>query len=126
MPAGMQRNLFLIVSLTGLCLLGCKRQESATPQPTNASTTTDSGNPITAPVDYLGAVAKAQKSAVKTVDLASLSQAIKLFQVGEERNPASLQELVTQGYLPKLPEPPAGMKFDYDPKTGQVSMVPRQ
>ena len=76
-------------------------------------------------MDYLGAVATAQKRAVKTIDSVNLSQAIQMFQAQEERNPKSLNELVSSGYLHRLPQPPPGMKFDYDPKTGQVKVVPQ-
>src|SRR5579859_5927983 len=44
-------------------LVGCN-DKSNTPAP--AAATNASGNPLTAPVDYLGAVARAQQSAVKT------------------------------------------------------------
>jgi hypothetical protein len=81
-------------------------------------------NPVTAPVDYLGVVGKAQKKAVKTLGAASLDQAIKIFYEQENRYPKTLDELVTNGTLPKLPAPPNGMKFDYDPASGTVKFVP--
>ena len=80
---------------------------------------------MTAPVDYLGAVAKAKKTAEKTVEAASLQKTIDLFQAQEGRLPKSLNELVGPNYLSKLPTPPAGMKFDYNPATGQVKVVPQ-
>jgi len=36
-----------------------------------------------------------------------------------------LNELVSPNYLPRLPSPPPGMKFDYNPATGQVKVVPQ-
>jgi hypothetical protein len=83
-------------------------------------------NPMSAPADYLGAVNKAQKAAVKTLGTASLDQAIKVFFEQEARYPKSLDELVTSGTLQKLPAAPNGMKFDYDPATGQVKTVPQK
>ncbi len=100
---------------------GCGKDKAATSKPAAPP----GENPITAPVDYLGAVAKAQRSAVRTVDIASLTQALKMFEAEEGRFPTNLQELVLKGTLQVLPNPPAGSKFDYDPKTGQVKVVPQ-
>ena len=80
-------------------------------------------NPLTAPADYLGAAAAAQRSAVRVVDLAAVQQAIQMFNVSEGRYPKELNELVTEGYLPKLPELPSGMRYQYEPQSGQVSAV---
>lgn len=85
--------------------------------------TNSASSPLTAPVDYLGAVGKAQQTAVKTVDTASINQAIQLFQVEHDRFPKNLDELVQEKLMPKLPEAPAGMKFAYDPQTGTVKVV---
>jgi hypothetical protein len=105
-------------------LTACGRKDSAAAaKPTN---TTTSGNPLTAPVDYLGAVNQAKKHSVKTVDLASVSKAIQMFRTEEDRYPKDLNELVKEGYLPALPKLPTGMKYQYDPNTGQVKSVPQQ
>lgn len=37
----------------------------------------------------------------------------------------SLDDLVTKGYLKKLPTPPAGMKWAYDSKKWKVSLAPQ-
>ncbi|MBI2925287.1 MAG: hypothetical protein HYY24_06230 [Verrucomicrobia bacterium] len=117
----MQKELLLLVC-AGLALSGCgKKDQAAAPKPTNSPAAT--GNPITAPVDYLGAVSKGQKSAIKTIDTASLNQAIRLFQVEEGRFPKDLNELVTEKYLPALPAAPYGMKIVYDPALGEVKVV---
>jgi hypothetical protein len=110
------------MAMAGLLFTGCSKRESAS-QTTNASS---SGNPVTAPVDYLGAIAKAKKAAEKTAGTAGITQAIQSFQVQEGRLPASLNELVTKKYISTLPPPPAGMKYDYNPQTGQVRFLPAQ
>jgi hypothetical protein len=103
--------------------VGCGGKPKETPAPaTNAA----SGNPLTAPVDYVGAVGQAQKTAAKVVDLVQVQQALRQFQAGEGRNPATLEELVKEGYLAALPKLPAGLKLDYNPATGQVKAVPTQ
>ncbi len=83
-----------------------------------------SGNPLTAPVDYLGAVGAAQKQAARVADLTPVQLAVRAFQAGEDRMPSNLQEIVTEGYLPKLPTPPRGMVLAYNPGTGQVKFMP--
>lgn len=57
--------------------------QSAAAHPTNTSMA--SGNPLTAPVDYLGAVNQGRKSSAKTLDIVSIKQAIEQFQAAEER-----------------------------------------
>lgn len=80
-------------------------------------------NPLTAPADYLGAVAASKRTAVRVVDVASVQKAIEMFDVSEGRHPANLQELVTEKYLPRLPELPTGLAYQYDPVSGQVQTV---
>ena len=105
----------------GLLLTGCKKDQPGSTGQTNAAS---SGNPLTAPVDYLGAAAKAKQSASKTLLGAGFDQAISLFYTETGRFPKDLKELTPQ-YLPSIPSPPAGMKYDYDPKTGVVKVVPQ-
>jgi hypothetical protein len=110
---------FLLLA-AGLLSAGCKKDDSASTGKTNASS---SGNPMTAPVDYVGTVVKAKGSATKTIMGAGLDRAITLFYTETGRFPKDLKELTPQ-YLPNIPPPPAGMKYDYDPKTGTAKVVP--
>jgi hypothetical protein len=104
-----------------IVLAGCNNQSSPS-TPTTASTNANASSPLTAPVDYLSAVARAQQSAVKTVDTVSLDQAVQQFGVDHGRNPKDLNELVEQKYIPKLPQPPYGTKIVYDAATGTVKI----
>lgn len=123
-----------LIPLAGVGLTGCgakkpdakPEKSAAEPAAKSAPGTAASGpgNPITAPVDYLGAVGAAQKQAARFADLTPVQQAVRAFQAGEDRMPATLQEIVTEGYLPKLPVPPKGMVLAYDPRTGLVKFVP--
>jgi hypothetical protein len=79
-----------------------------------------------APVDYLSTVAKAQQSAVKTVDTAFINHAIEMFNVEEGHLPKDLDELVAKKYLPKIPEAPFGSEIVYDAKAGTVKVVKKQ
>lgn len=110
-----------ILCILVVLLAACGKKDPAAPaKPTNSAA---SGNPLTAPVDYLGAVGQAKKYSVKAVDLASVTKAIQMFQAAEDRFPKSLEELVKTQYLPALPQLPSGMKYQYDPTTGQVKAI---
>lgn len=116
----MKANLFLLA--LALTAGGCgKGPGKATSQTTNQNAT--GGNPLTAPVDYLGAVGKAKKSVSARIDTLSLSQAIQMFHAQEDRYPKDLNELVTERYLPAIPKAPAGTRLLYNPETGQVKYV---
>jgi hypothetical protein len=117
----------LWLSLISVLAAGCNQQsDNSTPQATNAATADNSGSVLTAPVDYLGAVSKAQQKAVKTVDTVSIDKAIQLFQVDQGRNPNDLNELVQTKYLARIPEAPYGTKISYDAATGKVTIVKQQ
>jgi hypothetical protein len=72
----------------------------------------------------LGTLVKGQQTAIKTIDVTSLNENVRLFNVQEGRYPVDLKELVTKNYLGALPDPPAGMKLVYDAKEGKVSVAP--
>src|SRR6266481_203854 len=108
--------------LAVVLLLGCDQK----PQSSGGGTTNTSssgGSVLPAPVYYLRAAGKAQQSAVKTVDTASLNQAIQLFNVEKGRNPKDLDELVRQKFISQIPAAPYGTKLVYDPVAGKVSVV---
>jgi hypothetical protein len=110
------------LALILLCLaVGCGDNKRSSQNATN--TAASSGNPLTAPVDYLAAAGKAQQSAVKTVDTTALNQAIQLFNVDKGRNPKDLNELVEQKYIPQIPAAPYGTKLNYDATSGKVTVV---
>ncbi|MFN0066772.1 MAG: hypothetical protein ACKVYV_03960 [Limisphaerales bacterium] len=106
-----------------LLVVGCDAKKPV-PPPASTNSASSSGSPLTAPVDYLGAVGKAQKKAANTTDLLTVQQAIRAFEAGEERAPASLNELVTEGYLPRLPAAPKGLAWSYDPGRRAAAFVP--
>ena len=114
---------FLFVLAAGALLAGCGKKKEPVPTATNAETRYDSGNPLTAPADYVGAVVQAKKYSEKQIDLAYVNQAIQQFQAGEGRLPKSLDELVEEHYLGKVPDAPFGYQINYDPATGIVKVV---
>ena len=115
------KTITVLLLAAGFLSAGCKKDESASAGKTNASS---SGSPLTAPVDYVGTVVRAKGSATKTIMGAGFDQAIALFYTETGRFPKDLKELTPQ-YLPSIPPPPAGMKYDYDPKTGVAKVVPQ-
>ena len=106
--------------LVALVLTGCGKEEAPPAPKTDSSS---SGNPLTAPVDYLDAVAKAKIKAEKTMDVVAVEQAVQMFATQEGRYPTDLNELVTKGFLRAIPKPPYGMKLEYDAATGTVKVV---
>ncbi len=111
---------FLLIS--ALFLAGCSGGNGNQSAATNSAS---SGSPIDAPVDYLKALDKGQKSATKTVDTTSLDKAIQMFNVDQGRNPRDLNELVEKKYMPRIPDAPYGMKLVYDANSGTVKVVPQ-
>ena len=108
------RNFCGFIFLAGALLIaGCGKEETA---PTTAA-------PAANQDGYLGALVKGQQVAVKGIDTAALNQEVQLFNVQEGRLPKDLNELVTMHYLGKLPDPPVGMKINYDPVQGKVTVV---
>ena len=107
-----------------LCVLlpGCGEKSDKTASATNAASTSGS-SPLTAPADYLGAMGKAKQNAIKTADTAQINQAIQMYNTEHGKNPKDLNELVEEKYLPHIPEAPYGMKLQYDPVSGKVSVV---
>ncbi len=117
---------FLILVATGLLLAGCGNNNSGS-HPQAASTskttnTTDSAEPAPSSVNYLGTLMKADKYAVKQIDVSYLNQAIQLFNTQEGRLPKDLNELVPN-YVGKIPDAPYGSKIVYDANSGTVTVV---
>jgi hypothetical protein len=117
----MKSWIMMVVLLAGFGF-GCGQRQTGAPGSTN--TPAAGANPLTAPVDYIGAVGQAQRVAEKTTITVSVDKAVQAFYAGEDRFPTNLNELVTQQYLPVLPPPPRGTLYDYNPASGQVSLRP--
>jgi len=116
---------FLMIVAGGCLLAGCGKSNSGSqPQSTNAAPTTNHIAVANPSGGYLGSLAQADKSAVKTIDVSYLNQAVQLFNTQEGRLPKDLNELVPN-YVAKLPNPPYGYRLDYDATTGQVKVVPQ-
>lgn len=112
---------WILPLLAAFTLAGCGKKDQAKKEKEDSAL---SGNPGMAPLDYLSAQGKAKKFAEKTITGAELTSAIQKFNAMEERFPRDLNELVQQHYLQAPPAAPKGMRWDYNPQTGAVRMVP--
>jgi hypothetical protein len=116
------------------CLLGLTGCEPAQPKrpdpasiPAPASVETEgTSREVTSPFDYLSAQGKALRTAERVTAMAEIQRAIQQFEAMEERWPAHLEELVQKRYLTQPPAPPAGWAFRYNPRTGELVLVPAQ
>jgi hypothetical protein len=108
--------LFLSI-MAALFLAGCGDSSNKTAQAVNAVS-----NVVDAPVNYLGAVAQAQKYAEKTIDVSYINQDIQMFNASEGRYPKDLQEMIPN-YLAKMPAVPFGYKLVYDTNSYTVKVV---
>ena len=66
----------MVLACLFLCLAGCGGE---TASKSDSQTIDEEGSPLTAPVDYLGAVNQAKKSANKKLSLIGLQKAIRQF-----------------------------------------------
>ncbi|HUA64574.1 MAG TPA: hypothetical protein VME24_01925 [Alphaproteobacteria bacterium] len=105
------RFLFTVATGMVLALAGCTGGSSNSNAPAT-NTSADSSSPAATPQVY----------AQKKVDLASLNQAVQQYNAAEGHYPDSLQALAPN-YIQKVPDAPAGYKFDYDANSGNVSLV---
>ena len=108
----------IVISIaTAALLVGCSGKSDSTAQGTNTVNKATNGF-----AGYVKTLSDDQKTANKTIDVTSINKALELFNVQEGRYPKSLQELVP-GYIPKIPEAPAGSKIVYDSANGTVKVV---
>lgn len=107
-----------------LVLAGCGGKDPATgkAEPTVGEVAREAVN---APGRYVAANFAARDSAERQTAVATVRQALQLYQVQEEKAPATLQDLVAKGYLPALPKLPTGWDWQYDPATVTVNAVPQ-
>ena len=70
--------------------------------------------------EYSGVLISARRLARKTVAHLGIDQAIQAFRAEHDRFPNDLNELKGAGY--DIPNPPSGMEYDYNPKTGEFNV----
>jgi hypothetical protein len=58
--------------------------------------------------------------------LNTIRNGIEEFQIQVGRLPTNLTEIVKLGYMPRIPEPPDGAAYIYDPVKGRIGLRRRQ
>jgi hypothetical protein len=104
-------SLFAIASASALLMTGCGDSNS-TNAGAQATQSANNSSPVVQPEVY----------AQKKVDLATISQALQQYNAAEGHFPAKLDDLAPS-YIGKVPEAPAGYKFNYDSSSGTVTLV---
>ncbi len=108
----MKRGWLVIFLLIPFLVISCSRKKE----------TEEELTPMNAVEKYGGVMSKTLKKSKAMDDLLYIKNKINTFQIQEGRYPDSLNELVEKKYLDKLPEPPKGMSFHYEPSTGKVDV----
>jgi hypothetical protein len=118
--------LSVTVSLPG-CGKGSKSAETpAMPQATQEVAQVESSSPNGAAQSHEAVKpAVVPESGDESAVLAQLTQALRKFGVERRQTPKSLDEIVSAGYLQRVPAAPAGKQFVIDPKHFQVVLVNR-
>lgn len=117
----MTLNRVILVTAISLFLSACGEGENS--ENGSGDTNQTSGNPITAPVDYLGAVANAKKSTEGKLAIAQLEQAVNYYKIENGSFPKSLDDLLSSDHLSRMPKVPYKTKLSYDPNTGKVDII---
>ncbi len=108
----MRKACFILTLLmVAFFVLSCNRKEKE-----------EELNILNAPEKYGGVMGKTLKKTKAMDSLLYLKNKITTFQVQEGRYPSSLNELVEKKYIEKLPEPPEGLQFAYEPLSGKVDV----
>ncbi len=109
------RNSVLIVFLAALalCLVftGCSKKDS------NSTAPSPGNQPATPALD------RAESDAL--YQARDLQLSVEAYEKLYKRKPASLEQLVREGFLASLPAAPPGKRFALDPATSRVTVVPQ-
>ena len=72
-------------------------------------------------VEGVGRQVEFRRQAAVDVTLALLRRHLSAFQMAHGRFPRDLEELAGDQGLPLVPAPPDGLRWTYDPATGQIA-----
>ena len=108
-------NLLTSALALGMVVTGCSKPKDT---PTAISPVAEPSNQAAA----TPGVVAVENDSPQTRDLqASVDAYVKIYQ----RKPASLEQLVKEGFLAALPAAPPGKRYSFDSSTARVSVVPR-
>lgn len=72
---------------------------------------------------YGHTLATARQKALLKTSFMSVHQAIQAYEASKGEHPSSLDDLIKDGILPRLPELPKGKRYNYNAQTGQLAIV---
>ncbi len=100
------RNHLVLLMAVSLTISGCRKKAA---------------NPSAAP--SAPAESNSTLPPQKDPDLTALNAAYKKFWQEQKSPPAKLEDLVTKKYIPSIPVPPPGKKFNVDWSKMEVTLV---
>jgi hypothetical protein len=103
----------------GLVVAGCSNKKDAS---TTANPAAEPANPAAAPAASPAQARVERETSFQTKDL---QLSVEAYEKIYKRKPASLEQMVQEGFLASLPAAPPGKRFTLDPATARVSAVPR-
>lgn len=74
--------------------------------------------------DYHAMLKTARSRTAAEDTLGTIVTGLERFRSERGRLPTNLFEMVSSGTLPSIPPPPAGAAYGYDPRSGNIRMVP--
>jgi len=123
------RRLLVLTSVLSVALaaFGCSKKKETAQAATPASTET-AESPAQAPavgtsVSSAPTPAQTQQERETNSQLEDLRLQLDAYQKIYKRKPASLAQMVQEGFMTSLPPPPPGRHFNYDPASGKVDLA---
>lgn len=101
-----------LIVIAAVAVAGCgPRPETGAASETPEPAVAPAASAAAAAPDEADSSASAPEMVDINTILSELTQAVRKYGMEQTRRPANLEELVTAGYLPNVPEPPAGKRF---------------
>lgn len=118
--------IFAGVLALGLVGAGCSKKKD-TADANSASEPAAAAAPAGAAPVVATPAASASQSPVEqeaNAQVKDLQLQVDAYQKIYKRKPASLAQMVQEGFLPALPPAPPGRRFEYDPNSNRVTLTP--
>ncbi len=111
----------LAVLAFGLAVAGCSKKEPGSANQAGSESVAPAAPAPTRPANP----AQAQAEQEVPYQVHDLQLSVEAYEKIKKRKLASLDQLVSEGFLTALPPAPPGKRFALDPATARVSVVPR-
>lgn len=117
----MRNNQWMLLTgavAVGLMVGGCSKKQDVS-SPANSAVEPASQAAATAANPAPVKMTTEENSQVQDLQLQ-----VEAYEKINKRKPASLQQMVQEGFLPSIPPAPPGKRFAYDPSSGRVNLAP--